>query len=175
MSIDDSALASVMVQAVDACTAHVDTGGLPFAGVLVGADGEVASVFGVNRVAETGDPMAHAEIVAMRDAMTRHGLDTLVGYTLLATGEPCGLCYRYAIDHGIDTIYVAVDRDEGAAFGFDYRASYPAFGITDAKRDRLYRRLAAPHGIEPFTHYLHLHLSGRATVRPGTVSKGTSS
>lgn len=175
MSADTSALASVMVQAVDACTAHVDAGGIPFVGVLVDAGGEVASGFGVNRVAETGDQMAHAEVVSMRDAMTRHGLDSLAGYTLLATGEPCGLCYRYAIDHGIDTIYVAVDRDEVARYGFDYRASYPAFGITDTQRDRLFRPLAVKHGAEPFIHYLHLHLSGHATVRPGTVSKGTSS
>ena len=175
MSVDTSALASVMEQAVDACTAHVDAGGLPFVGVLVGAEGEVASGFGVNRVVETGDPKAHAEVVAMRDAMTRHGLDSLAGYTLLATGEPCGLCYRYAIDHGVDTIYVALDRDEVAALGFDYRASYPAFGISDAQRESLFRPLAVEHGVEPFTHYLHRHLSGHATVRPGTVSKGTPS
>lgn len=175
MSADSQVLASLMARAVDACTAHVDAGGIPFVGVMVDADGEVASGFGVNRVAETGDPMAHAEIVAMRDAMTRHRIDTLTGYTLLATGEPCGLCYRYAIDHGIARVYVAINRDEVAGFGFDYRASYPTFGITDTTRDRLYRPLTVVHGTAPFTRYLHLHLSGHATARPGNVSKGTPS
>lgn len=175
MSTDPAALSAVMTQAVDACTAHVDAGGLPFVGVVVNTHGEVISGFGVNRVAETGDQMAHAEVVAMRDAMTCHGLDTLDGCVLLATGEPCGLCYRYAVDHGIERIYVAVDRAAVANFGFDYRASYPAFGITDAVRTELFRTLIAPRGTEPFTHYLHLHLSGHATARPGTVSKGTSS
>lgn len=175
MSADTAVLTVVMAQAVDACTEHVDAGGLPFVGVVVNADGEMVSGFGVNRVAETGDPMAHAEVVAMRDAMTRHNLDSLTGHTLLATGEPCGLCYRYAIDHGIDTIYVAVDREEVANLGFDYRSSYPAFGITDTQRDGLYRPLAIEHSRDPFTHYLHHHLSGHATARPGTVSKGTSS
>ena len=75
MSADTTALTVVMAQAVDACTEHVDAGGLPFVGVVVNADGEMVSGFGVNRVAETGDPMAHAEVVAMRDAMTRYGLD----------------------------------------------------------------------------------------------------
>lgn len=175
MSADTTALTVVMAQAVDACTEHVDAGGLPFVGVVVNADGEMVSGFGVNRVAETGDPMAHAEVVAMRDAMTRYGLDSLTGYTLLATGEPCGLCYRYAIDHGIDIIYVAVDREEVASLGFDYRSSYPAFGITDTQRTELFRSLPVEHGIDPFAHYLHHHLSGRATARPGTVSKGTPS
>lgn len=175
MSTDPAALSAVMTQAVDACTAHVDAGGLPFVGVVVNTHGEVISGFGVNRVAETGDQMAHAEVVAMRDAMTCHGLDTLDGCVLLATGEPCGLCYRYAIDHGIERIYVAIDRDEVAGLGFDYRASYPAFGITDTTRDGLLRPLAVEHGTEPFTRYLHLHLSGHAAARPGTVSKGTLS
>ena len=173
MSADTTALAEVMAQAVDACAEHVDAGGLPFVGVVVNAGGEMVSGFGVNRVAETGDPMAHAEVVAMRDAMTRHGLDSLTGYTLLATGEPCGLCYRYAVDHGIDTIYVAVDREEVANLGFDYRSSYPAFGITDTQRTEHLRPLPVEHGIDPFAHYLHLHFPGHATARPGTVSKGT--
>lgn len=175
MSERSDVLTVVMTQAVDACTEHVDSGGLPFVGVLVNADGQVASGFGVNRVRETGDPMAHAEVVAMRDTMTRHGIDTLAGYTLLATGEPCGLCYRYAIDHGITAIYVAVDRDEVAAFGFDYLASYPAFGITDSQRAGLFHPLPVGNGTDPFTHYLNQYLSGHAIARPGTVSKGTSS
>jgi guanine deaminase len=175
VSADTTVLASVMARAVDACITHVEAGGLPFVGVVVNLAGEVISGFGMNRVAETGDQVAHAEVVAMRDAMTRHNLDTLAGCLLLATGEPCGLCYRYAIDHGIDTVYVAVDRGHVADLGFDYRASYPAFGITDATRAELFRPLAVPHGAEPFTRYLHRHLSGHATVRPGTVSKGTLS
>lgn len=175
MSTDKESLISVMAQAVDASITHVDAGGLPFVGVLVGTDGEVASEFGVNEVATSGDPMAHAEVVALRDAMARHSIDTLSGYTLLATGEPCGLCYRYAMELGIDTFYVAVDRDDVARYGFDYRESYAAFGITDTIRDRLYRPLAVTRGTEPFTRYLHRHSSGHTTVRPGTVLKGTPS
>jgi guanine deaminase len=115
-------LHAVMEKAVDKCTTHVEAGGLPFVGVVVG-DAGVISEFGVNRVRETGDPSAHAEIVAMREAMALHRLTSLAGATLLATGEPCGLCYRFAIDRRVDAIYVAVDRDEVAAFGFDYRSS----------------------------------------------------
>lgn len=175
MSATDTVLRSVMDHAVEACTAHVDAGGLPFVGVVINETGEVISGLGVNQVPETGDPMEHAEVVAMREAMTRHDLDNLTGKVLLATGEPCGLCYRYAIDHGIETIYVAVDRDEVAALGFDYRSSYPAFGITDDHRDVLFRRLPSERGTNPFTRYLNLHTSGRAFARPVAVSKGTSS
>lgn len=176
MIVPASDLRAVMDLAVEACITHVAAGGLPFVGVLVAADGEVISGFGVNRVRETGDPTAHAEVVAMRDAMTTHGLDTLTGAVLLATGEPCGLCYRYAVDRGVEAIYVAVDRDEVAAFGFDYRASYPAFGITDEHRAELLRPLPVARGDEPFTRYLDTDIpAGNAPARPDSESKGTPS
>lgn len=175
MSPTDTLLRSVMDQAVEVCTAEVDAGGLPFVGVVVDQAGQVLSGFGINQVAETGDPTAHAEIVAMREAMSTHQLGSLTGTVLLATGEPCGLCCRYAIDYGIEAIYVAADRNEVAAYGFDYRASYPAFGITDARRDTLFRSLPVEQAIEPFTRYLNLHASGRAFAAPGTESKGTPS
>lgn len=174
MNGPDPALRAVMERAVAACVAHVEAGGLPFVGVLADATGEVISGFGVNRVRETGDPTAHAEIVAMRDAMTALGLDTLDGIALLATGEPCGLCYRYAIDHGIDRIHVAVDRDTVAGFGIDYRAGYRAFGITDARRAELMRPLPVGRAAEPFTRYLRINDPGHAPVRTRHASKGTS-
>lgn len=150
-------LQAVMVQAVEACLDHVDGGGLPFVGVVV-SDTGVISEFGVNLVHQTGDPQAHAEVVAMRDALASHGLTTLAGTTLVATGEPCGLCYRYAIDRGIDEIHVAVDRDMAADWGFDYRTSYPAFGVSEHERASLLHRLPIDRGTEPFTRFLQKHL-----------------
>lgn len=173
-------LAAAMVRAVDACTAHVEGGGLPFAGLVVNPSGKPVSAIGVNRVAETGDVTAHAEIVAMRDAMSSHGLDDLAGHILLATGEPCGMCWRHAFDLGISAVHVAVDRDDVASFGFDYRASYRAFGITDARRAEFLHLLPVPRGSEPFTRYLDLHLfhhpdGQELKGRRGPAPKGTSS
>lgn len=153
MSPPSPELSNVMDEAVERCIAHVYAGGLPFVGVVVDGTG-VISAFGVNRVRETRDPTAHAEIVAMRDAMTTHGSKDLAGTVLLATGEPCGLCYRFAIDHGIEAVYVAVDRDVTAEWGFDYRSSYPSLGITDERRAGLVRPLPVERGTEPFTRYL---------------------
>ena len=86
-------------------------GGLPFVGIIV-RDGQALSGFGVNRVQETWDPTAHAEIIALREAVASHGRRGLIGATLLATGEPCGMCYRHAIAHGITDVQVAIDREE---------------------------------------------------------------
>lgn len=154
MSLSHIDLETVMRDAVEACIAHVEAGGLPFVGVVVNADGEVISKFGVNRVRETRDPYAHAEIVAIREAMASQGSESLKGATLLATGEPCGLCYRFANEHGIQSIYVAADRDQVAELGFDYRASYTALGITDHQRNGLLHHLPVDRAHEPFTRYL---------------------
>lgn len=156
MSLPTADLNPVMVQAVEECLTHVDHGGLPFVGVLVNETG-VISEFGVNRVRQTQDPQAHAEIEAMRDALATRGLTSLAGTVLLATGEPCGLCYRYAIAHGVEAIYVALDRDEVADLGFDYRGSYPALGITDQARAGLLHHLPVERRTEPFTRYLNLN------------------
>lgn len=145
-------LQDVMDEAVERCIEHVDTGGLPFIGVLVDETG-VISEFGVNRVSETLDLSAHAEIVAMRDAMATQDSDNLTGAALLATGEPCGLCYRFALDHGVDAIYAAIDRDAAAEWGFDYRSSYPSLGITEQMRSGVFHSLTSERGAEPFIRY----------------------
>lgn len=149
-------LLKVMEEAVARCVAHVEAGGLPFVGVVID-DKRVISTFGVNQVRQTRDPTAHAEIVAMRDAMSAQGRPDLTGAVLLATGEPCGLCYRFAIDHGIETIHVAVDRDAVAEWGFDYRPSYSPTGISDERRAGIYQPLPVEHGYEPFIRYLQTH------------------
>lgn len=153
MTMAAPALRIVMEQAVTACIAHVESGGLPFVGVVVNDTG-VISTFGVNEVHETGDPHAHAEIVAMRNAMSAGDLQDLAGTTLLATGEPCGLCYRFAIAHKVDGVHVAVDRDEVAALGFDYRASYRALGISEQQRAGLLHHLPVERRTEPFARFL---------------------
>lgn len=168
-------LRMVMEQAVELCIAHVDEGGLPFVGVVISTAG-VISEYGFNRVQQSGDPSAHAEIVAMRDAMISYGQESLPGSTVLATGEPCGLCYRFAIDHGVDAIYTAVDRDQVADWGFDYLSSYPALGVSEDQRAALLRHLPVQRGLEPFARYLRLNtLHGRPHRRPHNESKGTPS
>jgi guanine deaminase len=158
MSLTPAGMRAVMEEAVEKCLTHVNSGGLPFVGVVLDDTGPI-SEYGVNQVRETGDLSAHAEIVAMRDAMSSHGLESLTGTTLLATGEPCGLCYRFALEHKVDAVYVAVDREVVAEWGFDYRTSYRRLGISDDKRVDLLHYLPVPRGTEPFAKYLQIHTS----------------
>lgn len=149
-------LENVMAKAVDHSLRHVEQGGLPFVGVIV-ENGRLLSGYGVNHVHESRDSTAHAEIEAIRDALAKTGRETLSGTVLLATGEPCGMCYRFALEAGIRDIRVAVDRAGVAKLGFDYLSSYPRFGITDRVRDEVMSPLPVAGDEAPFTRYLELH------------------
>ncbi|QBI51886.1 deaminase [Streptomonospora litoralis] len=149
-------LETLLAHAVQTAIRRVETGGLPFAGRIVMGDG-YSTEPEVNRVRETGDPSAHAEIVAMRQAMRDLRTADLAGATLLATGEPCGLCYRFAADHGVEAVDFAVDRHTAAQYGFDYRASYAALRTGQSPVTQTARHLPVEHGEAPFTRYADLH------------------
>jgi tRNA(adenine34) deaminase len=65
---------------------------VPVGAVVVGADGTVLAR-AVNAREATGDPTAHAEMVAMRSAAAVLGDGwRLTGTTLAVTVEPCTMC-----------------------------------------------------------------------------------
>jgi guanine deaminase len=75
---------------IDLARQNVAEGGRPFASVIV-RDGEVLAE-SANRVAQTHDPTAHAEILAIREACTKLGTEHLVGATIYAMAHPCPMC-----------------------------------------------------------------------------------
>ncbi len=118
--------AQLMEEVVASSLDHVLHGGIPFSAFVVDRNGAVLGR-GVNRVRESHDPTAHAEVEAIRDACRTHGRTHLVGAILLASGEPCALCYMSAHFAGVSQVLFAADRYEAAAFGFDYSGSYSLF------------------------------------------------
>ena len=67
-----------------------EAGEVPVGAVVV-RDGEVVGR-GANAREATGDPTAHAEMVALREAAATLGSWRLVGATLYVTLEPCPMC-----------------------------------------------------------------------------------
>lgn len=66
-------------------------GDVPVGAVVVGPDGEVVGR-GRNAREATGDPTAHAEILALRAAAARLGRWRLDDCDLVVTLEPCAMC-----------------------------------------------------------------------------------
>jgi tRNA(Arg) A34 adenosine deaminase TadA len=67
------------------------SGEVPVGAVLIGPDAQLLASAG-NRIVETKDPTAHAEILVIREAAARLGNERLVGATLYVTLEPCAMC-----------------------------------------------------------------------------------
>jgi tRNA(adenine34) deaminase len=90
-----------------------ETGEVPV-GAVVAIDGTIVGR-GFNQPIGAGDPTAHAEIVAIRDAAARVGNYRLTGATLCVTIEPCLMCVGALVHARIGTlIYGAVEPKSGA-------------------------------------------------------------
>ncbi len=84
-------------------------------GAIVLRDGEVIASRHNEREL-TGDPTAHAEVLALRDAAARVGHWRLDDCTLVVTLEPCAMCAGAIVNGRVGSlIYGASDPKAGAA------------------------------------------------------------
>jgi tRNA(adenine34) deaminase len=89
-------------------------GDVPVGAVVLDASGQLLGA-GRNERERTGDPTAHAEIVAIRQAAVRLGEWRLTGCTLVVTLEPCTMCAGAAVLSRLERIvYGAIDPKAGA-------------------------------------------------------------
>lgn len=75
---------------IDLAMKNVEEGGRPFATVIV-RDGRVIAE-SANRVAQTNDPTAHAEILAIREACRESGSENLTDCDIYILASPCPMC-----------------------------------------------------------------------------------
>ena len=102
-----------MAAALEEAARARDAGEVPI-GAIVALDGEVIGR-GFNQPISSGDPTAHAEIVAIRDAARRAGNYRLTGATLCVTIEPCLMCVGALVHARIGTlVYGAAEPRTGA-------------------------------------------------------------
>ena len=84
-------------------------------GCVIAAAGEVVSM-GRNEREVRGDPTAHAEILALREASARMGGWRLDGAVLYVTLEPCAMCAGAIVLARVPrVVYGTVDPKAGAA------------------------------------------------------------
>jgi tRNA(adenine34) deaminase len=82
---------ALMGMALHEATHALASGDVPVGAIVVGPDGRLVGA-GRNRREETGDPTAHAEVLALRQAAMSRGEWRLDGCTLVVTLEPCVMC-----------------------------------------------------------------------------------
>jgi len=114
--VDPSAgeMSSLMAVALEEARAALAHGDVPVGAVIAGPGGEILARRHNEREL-TGDPTAHAELLALRDAAARLGRWRLDGCVLVATLEPCPMCAGAALAARIGTVvFGAADPKAGA-------------------------------------------------------------
>jgi guanine deaminase len=135
-------------KAVKLAAEGIEKGGGPF-GALIVKDGEIIAE-AVNQVVQSGDPTAHAEILAIRKAagiVRNHNLDECVLY---ASCEPCPMCLGAIYWSGIRTIYFASDRKDASAAGFNDEFIYNELNLPYSRRKLDFYKMEEVDGSEVF-------------------------
>ena len=96
-----------------------DEGEVPI-GAVVAIDEAIVGR-GFNQPIRAGDPTAHAEIVAIRDAAARVGNYRLTGATLCVTIEPCLMCVGALAHARIGTLVFGASEPKSGAAGSTVR------------------------------------------------------
>lgn len=107
---------TAMRLALDEAGRAVRGGDVPVGAVVLSGDGTTVLGAGHNEREATGDPTAHAEVLAIRRAAARTGQWRLSGCTLVVTLEPCTMCAGAIVLSRVDrVVYGARDEKAGAA------------------------------------------------------------
>lgn len=128
------------------------SGGGPFGAVIVHKGEIVAS--GANAVVSSGDPTAHAEIVAIREASRVLGTHDLSDCEIFTSCEPCPMCLGAIYWARLKRVWYACDRDDAAAVGFDDAFLYDELERKPSKRKIPMRRVLRKKGLKAFQVWL---------------------
>jgi tRNA(adenine34) deaminase len=103
-----------MRQALASAAAALGHDDVPVGAVVVSPTGEVVGR-GRNERELRGDPTAHAEVLALREASLVTGSWRLTGCTLVVTLEPCTMCAGAVVLSRVDRlVFGALDPKAGA-------------------------------------------------------------
>lgn len=99
--------------ALEEARAAEGAGEVPIGAVAV--QGEKILARAGNRTIRDGDPTAHAEMIALREAARVIGNYRLAGVTLYVTVEPCSMCAGAMIQARIPRLVYGCDDPKGGA------------------------------------------------------------
>ena len=121
-----------MQLAIDLSIDNVANGGGPFGAVIV-RDGEVIAT-GTNRVTDSCDPTAHAEVSAIRAACAKVGNFKLTGCTVYSSCEPCPMCLSALYWAGVERIFYGNTKEDAKAINFDDSFIYKELELDSSER-----------------------------------------
>lgn len=106
-----------MQTVIERCAEAIDANEAPFAAAIVRDDQLISLEH--NHCRSTGDPTAHAELLAIRTAAEKLGTTDLTGCTLFTSCEPCPMCFTAAHFAHVSRIVFGATIGDAALAGFD--------------------------------------------------------
>lgn len=119
-----------MREAIALARANIARDGRPFGAVIV-RDGQVLAR-AANRIHDSHDPTAHAELLAIREAGHRLQNPRLDGCVIFASGQPCPMCLAAMHLCGIAEVHYAYSNDDGEPYGLSTAAVYAQMTLPPA-------------------------------------------
>lgn len=127
--------------------------GGPFGCVVVRGDEVIAH--GHNRVLQSIDPTAHAEVVAIRNACEALQSFQLTGCEMYCSCEPCPMCLGAIYWARPDKVFYANTKSDAAAIGFDDQFIYKELELPYAKRSIPMLQISNTDAIKVFDAWKH--------------------
>ena len=91
----------------------IAAGNPPFAALIVANDAVIAASGNLSR--STGNPLKHAEMSAIQNAIEDHGAGILTKSHLISSNEPCPMCIGACIWSGIPEVTYFISQEQVAA------------------------------------------------------------
>ena len=145
---------------------NVEEGGRPFATIIV-KDGTVIAE-AANQVAQTHDPTAHAEVLAIRQACSKLGTEHLTGCEFFILAHPCPMCLAAMYYTSPDKVTFITTRDDYAPYYKDDRKYFTLGNFYDeiakpwSERAMPMEHHGDPEGIEVYKRWQQLNTAPKS-------------
>lgn len=118
--LDDATLDVLMRIALDEARAAPAHGDVPIGAVVARVTDGTVVARRHNERELAGDPTAHAEVLALRDAAAATGSSRLDGHVLVSTLEPCPMCAGAAVLARVEAVVFGAADPKAGAMGSLY-------------------------------------------------------
>ncbi|QDU62801.1 Guanine deaminase [Planctomycetes bacterium Pan216] len=143
---------------------NVEAGGRPFASIIE-RDGEIIAE-AANQVAQTRDPTAHAELLAIRVASQVLNSETFTGCRIWNMAHPCPMCLAAVYYCSPESCLFLLAREEYASLYVDDRRYFTLGNFYDEiakpwpERSLPMEHVVDERGRSPYRRWRELHPEG---------------
>lgn len=138
----------IIKRTIELARNNVEAGGRPFATIIVRGDEIIAEA--ANQVAQTHDPTAHAEVLAIRAACTKLGTEHLYDCDFYIMAHPCPMCLAAMYYTSPNKVVFITRREDYAPYYVDDRKYFElASFYAEISKPWNERRMPMEHHPDP--------------------------